>query len=245
MKLAAIYNVWDGVELLNGSMKCLRDHVDLFIIVWQEVSNFGEHFNPLPEIDVSMYNNVVFHKYQPEFGSGFSNERRKRNIGLEIAKAHSCSHFMHIDVDEYYEDFGNAKELYVSLKKRGSVCKLYTYFKSPTLRFDTPDNYYVPFIHSLYANTGAGWSTDPYPFYVDPTRKINETEVIELPGVFMHHFSYVRKDIGRKVRNSSAKNNIEKSTLVSDYHSSLSSGSFVNGYGKMLIEVQNQFKIQI
>ena len=47
MKLAAIYNVWDGEEHLLGSMKCLTGHIDLFIIVFQRVSNFGEPFDPL------------------------------------------------------------------------------------------------------------------------------------------------------------------------------------------------------
>ena len=47
MKLAAIYNVWDGVELLRGSMESVKDGVDLFIIVYQNVSNIGEVFHPL------------------------------------------------------------------------------------------------------------------------------------------------------------------------------------------------------
>jgi hypothetical protein len=41
MKLAAIYNAWDGVELLKGSMNCLKDGVDIFIVIYQDVSNYG------------------------------------------------------------------------------------------------------------------------------------------------------------------------------------------------------------
>jgi hypothetical protein len=122
------------------------------------------------------------------------------------------------------------------------VCKLYTYFKSPTLRFDTPDGYFVPFIHELKPDTFAG--DRQYPFYVDPTRRINETDVIELP-VFMHHFSWIRKDINRKVRNSSAKRNIERSTLLADCLSDdTKAGSFVKDYGKSLIEVTDRFQIE-
>ncbi len=48
MKLAAIYNVWDGVELLKHSIASIKQDVDLIIIVYQDISNFGEEFNPLP-----------------------------------------------------------------------------------------------------------------------------------------------------------------------------------------------------
>jgi len=51
MKLAAIYNVWDGVELLHGSIECIKDHVNQIIIVWQNVSNIGEIYDPMPEME--------------------------------------------------------------------------------------------------------------------------------------------------------------------------------------------------
>lgn len=248
MKLAAIYNVFDGVELLRGSMNTLKYHVDLFIIVWQDVSNYNEYFNPMPFIDVSGIKTVVFHKYNPIIPSnGTSNERNKRNIGLELAKSHGCTHFMHVDVDEYYQDFGKAKQLYEEMGFNGSVCKLFTYFKTPTLRFETPDEYYVPFIHALKPDSMAGYSLEPYPFYVDPTRRINETNVVELPDTFMHHYSWVRKDITMKVRNSSAKKNFERTSLLHDYFDhGIKEGSIVKDYhGKKLITVENTFNIEI
>lgn len=247
MKLAAIYSVWDGVELLRGSMDRLKYQVDLFIIVWQDISNYGEYFNPMQFTDMSSFSNIVLHKYNPEIGIGMTNERNKRNIGLEIAKSYKCTHFLHLDVDEYYEDFGKAKELYVSTGKRGTVCKLYTYFKSPTLRFETPDEYYVPFIHELLPDTAAGWSLTNYPFYVDPTRRINEDEVVNLEGVYMHHYSFVRRNIYMKFRNSSARDNFKRTTLLEDCLSeNVMEGSIVKDYhGKKLIKVVNQFGIVI
>lgn len=243
IKLAAIYNAWDGIELLRGSMLCLKDHVDLFIIVWQDISNFGEKYNPIPDMDLSGFQNVILQKYEPTVGAGMFNEKKKRNIGLDIARANGCTHFIHIDCDEYYEDFGAAKNLYMRAGKRGSVCKLYTYFKLPTLRFETPDGYFVPFIHELRPETQAG--VRHYPFYVDPTRRINETEVIELP-VFMHHFSWVRKDIERKCRNSSAKENIERGTMLKDYYSTeVGPWFYVRDHDKKLVGVPNLFGIDL
>lgn len=242
-KLAAIFNVWDGAELLNGSLKCLKGHVDAIIIVYQDVSNYGEKYDPSSEFSFSGFP-CVFHKYTPFEESGFRNEINKRNIGLTIARELECTHFLHMDCDEYYEDFGAAKgEYFEKNPQGGSVCKMFTYFKSPTLRLENEDNYHVPFIHKLNPGTTAGHSS--YPFYVDPTRKINVDHVIEL-STRMHHFSYVRKDIERKTRNSSAKINIERSQLLQDYHSDqVKSGFFVKDFNQKLIEVPNQFNIKL
>lgn len=245
MKLAAIYNVWDGVELLRGSVKCIKDHVDVFIVVWQDVSNYGEQYSPLADIAGDTFSGVghkvVNVKYYPVVGAGMFNEKKKRNIGLDVARANGCTHFLHLDCDEYYEDFGAAKEFYIKSGKAGSVCSLYTYFKHPTLRFENKDGYFVPFIHELKPDTQAGFRH--YPFYVDPTRRINESDVIELP-VTMHHMSWVRKDIERKCRNSSAKENIEVGTMLLDYHSpEVGPGYYVQDYDQKLTLVPNVFSI--
>lgn len=139
IKLAAIINLWDGIELLRGSIDCYKDHVDEIIIVWQEVSNFGEPHNPPSIINLSSEVNrkTTFLKYDPYFSLGGSqNEVKKRNIGLDIARELRCTHFFHIDVDEYYEDFGGLKKEYLISCKKASICKIYTYFKKPTLRLD-------------------------------------------------------------------------------------------------------------
>ncbi len=243
MKIAAIYNVFDGVELLRGSMMCLKDDVDIFIIVYQQVSNYGELYYPLPDMDLAGFNYLLV-KYNTVALGGSLNEKSKRNIGIDYARQQGCTHFMHVDCDEYYEDFHSAVGEYLERNENGgSVCKMFTYFKEPTLRFENPDNYYVPFIHKLKPNTIAG--VREYPFYADPTRRINEENVIEM-SIKMHHFSWVRKDIGLKVRNSSAKSNIERSQLLLDYHSpEVKSGFYSSDFRQKLIEVDNKFNIKL
>lgn len=255
MKLAAIYNAWDGIELLKGSIDCIKDHVDVVIIVYQKTSNFGEAYNPLPEINRmingSIWNQVgtpfiTLKEFVPEKIGGMFNEKEKRNIGLRVAREFGCTHFLHLDCDEYYKNFAEAKKMYIDSGKKGSVCKLYTYFKHPTYRFANADNYFVPFIHKLTPETVAGGQS--YPFYVDPTRKINETDVTELP-IFMHHFSYIRRNIDRKVRNSSAKKNIEQSSVMEDYYSEVlktrPEGFFIKFFEQSLIVVENYFNINL
>lgn len=253
MKLAAIYNVWDGVELLKGSIDCIKDHVDVIIIIHQKTSNFGEAYDPLPVMQGELMPfqspgepEYIFEEYIPSVHGGARNETAKRNRGIALAREHGCTHFVHMDCDEFYKNFGEAKQMYINSGKPGSVCKLFTYFKDPTYRFAEADNYFVPFIHRLDADTIAG--VKYYPFYVDPTRKINQVDVIELP-IFMHHFSYIRQNIERKVRNSSAKVNLEKSTVMEDYYSAVLSespeGFFVRFFDQKITVVENYFNIKI
>lgn len=242
MKLAAIYNVWDGEEHLTGSINCIKDRVDAIIIVFQNISNFGELHFPLGNLKLPEAK-YFFHEYKPTQINGAFNEKRKRNIGLEIAKQNGFTHFIHLDCDEYYKDFGKAKEAYINSGRDGSACKIYTYFKLATLRFETEDGYFVPFIHKLKPDSCAGSSE--YPYYVDPTRRINEKNVALL-DIHMHHFSWVRKNIERKVRNSSAKFNLERGTMLKDYNNpSVCHGFYVKDYDKKLIEVNNYFNITL
>lgn len=242
MKLAAIYNVWDGVELLKHSMESVKNKVDIFIIVFSNYSNYGEYYAPLSDMDLKGFN-YVLKLYNPEIGHGAYNEKIKRNIGLDLAKSLDCTHFLHMDCDEIYQDFELAVSQYKECGTPGSVAKLYTYFKTPFWRLENEDNYFVPFIHELTPDTFAGFPN--YPFYVDPTRSINCDAVTLLP-VCMHHFSYVRKDIERKCRNSSAKINIEKSQLLQDYYDpDCGPGFFIKDFNQKLIEVENDFNITI
>lgn len=242
MKLAAIYNVWDGVELLYGSMKCLKDEVDIFFLVWQDVSNFGERYNPMDDFKIPDFGcEVILVKYEPRRYCGTENEILKRNLGLQYAKDEGCTHFLHMDCDEYYEDFVSMKQQFLASGAKGSVCKIFTYFKKPTLRLEAHDNYYVPFMHELKADTVAG--VQGYPYYTDPTRRINTNNVICMDAP-MHHYSWIRKDIERKARNSSAKVNIERSQLLQDYYSDeTKAGYFLKDYKQKLVEVDNIFSI--
>jgi hypothetical protein len=255
MRLAAIYNAWDGVELLKGSIDCIKNHVDFIIIVYQNVSNYGEEYSPLKEIDKAVAATederaekgkckIILEYYEPNLArSGAWNEMAKRNRGLIIARKYSCTHFLHMDCDEYYKDFEYMKEQYINSDREGSVCNILTYFKSPVLRFLNYDNYFVPFIHKLRENSISGLGN--YPFYVDPTRRVSCTDVLKIREGAMHHFSYVRKNVERKIRNSSARNNIQKTNILELYNNARA-GDFIEPFfGQHLVEVPNYFNINI
>lgn len=251
MRLAAIYNVFsDSIEILPYSLNCLKGFVEEIIIVHQDISNFGEKGVPIEKYsDYFIKNmfpgtNFTYVKYSPNVSyGGMTNEARKRNLGIDCAKALGCTHFLSMDSDELYEDFGQAKKQYIDSGAKGSVVQMYTYFKKPTLRFANVDSYFAPFIHELKPDTVVG--NGRYPFYCDPTRKPNEQNVALIKEK-LHHFSYVRKDINLKIRNSSARANIEKSTILKDYNNpEVGEGFYVEAFRQKLISVPNIFNIEI
>jgi len=58
--------------------------------------------------------------------------------------------------------------------------------------------------------------------------------------IIMHHYSYIRKDIQKKIRNSTARTNIERSTILTDL-SQAEPGYFCQFYGKLLASTPNVF----
>jgi hypothetical protein len=242
MKLAAIFNVFDGTELLRASIDTVKDHVDKVIVVWQKKSNFGEVYNPFEHFNSDGLEHILEYVFfDPATQNGGKNERIKRNMGIQHARDMGCTHFISMDCDEFFEDFGAVKKAYLQSGADGSVCKMYTYFKKPTWRCANLDSYFVPLIHKLNQDTVSG--VREYPFYVDPTRRINQEHIVELDAV-MHHMSWVRLDIGLKCRNSSAKLNIEEGTLLADYNNpDVGPGFCVRDWKQELVEVPDIFNL--
>ena len=44
IKIGVVYNVFDGEELLEGSIRSIREKVDFIVILFQTVSNFGNQY---------------------------------------------------------------------------------------------------------------------------------------------------------------------------------------------------------
>jgi hypothetical protein len=152
-----------------------------------------------------------------------------------------CTHFMSMDCDEYYDRLEFALAMETAEQYDGTACELYTYFKSPTLRLEKIEDYSVPLIHKIDNQTHGS----RYPVYCDPTRglKTSNFYMFKREEIMMHHFSWVRTDIHQKVRNSSAKKNLDKSSWLQDYENA-KEGSYVSLYDCQLIAVPNRFEIQ-
>lgn len=247
-KLAAIFCVWDDYEMLEHARNNIRPLVDGIIIIDSCRSNYGED---------SQYNIVGLslkgdHHYnrEPQFTHPMNSEMDKRNFGLQKARELGYTHFLMMDADEFYhpKEFLQAKEMFnVNPDLAGLVCPSRVYFKSPTLTIGL-DTTLVPFIHKITPTLKHEFNK-LYPFAwsrheikIDPTRSLNINSGVEMCDIVMEHYSWVRRDYKKKIRNSTARANIEKSTIMEDLLLA-KDGYFCKFYGKILHTVPNYFNL--
>jgi hypothetical protein len=234
MKLGISYSVFDGEELLEASLKCMRPHAYHIVVVYQTVSYTG---NPASQTLLPLLHDLkerqwidtlLYYPTHPN-RSPSGEERRKRNVGLRhIAGVHhqACTHYMTMDTDEFYlpEAFDAAKVAFLEGGYDASVCPMVDYFKSPRVQlapFEQHQDYYVPCISALPVKNTLARSLVGYPFWgthrhgkqkhypvlSDTTRQVpyQRMKIFKREELVMHHMSLVRKDIKSKFLNSSAQ----------------------------------------
>jgi len=213
MKLGISYNLFDGEELIEGSLKQIKECVDYISVVYQTISNYGHNSNPnlesfLKQLKEDGIVNEIL-KFEPNLTkSPHFNEIQKRNIGLQLSKNNGCTHHMSMDTDEYYlkNEFINLKTLIDDNGYDSTYCQMLTYYKTWEYVLDPPEIYYVPLIYSIKENHSYSFGS-PCPVLVDPTRSmsgIKKPIILERNIIQMHHGSYIRNDIKMKFINSSA-----------------------------------------
>lgn len=249
MKLAAVFNVWDGIELLKFAVDNIKNEVDEVIIVWSELSNKQERHNDFNPDD---FKGCVLVKSEPMYMRNPSeSEREKRNVGLNKAKELECTHFIMMDCDEFYDpmEFRMEKERIYKENLNGLVCNIQVYFKKPTLTIGLDPSTRVPFIQKITPRLRFRRNKQ-YPFAydenggmrIDPTRQLSHSKGIEWSNILMHHYSWVRKDIVKKIRNSTA--NLGRSSCLGDY-ANAKPGYFCKMYGAKITKCENKFNIKI
>jgi len=213
MKLFASYNVFDGIELLESSINQIRELTDIIQVTYQTTSWFNKpvlpddldilndlknkklidrldcftNFVPLP--NYSKYNIMLSKKY----------ETNKREFGLKSALQEKATHFISLDVDEFYKpiEFYRAKEIIKENNFDLTACKFINYVKTPEYHRGY-DPKYVPFICKINEQSIMGNN-----FFVtcDPTRGISpgkNTFDFNEGLITMHHMEMVRKNLKHK-----------------------------------------------
>jgi|TARA_B110000240_G_scaffold196964_1_gene250662 hypothetical protein len=226
MKLGVSYNVFDGEELLESSIKSIRDNVDHISVVYQTISNFGNEcgvglITLLEDLKSRGLIDEVF-KYKPLVNKGgHFNEMTKRNLGLSLSEGQKCTHHMAMDTDEFYTDkqFKYLKKVMVEGDYDSGACQMITYYKEPIYRLEPKEEYYVSLIFKTQRGKSFIMGT-PFPVLVDPTRRMNpgKCKVFTREEIEMHHMSYVRKDIKIKLTNSSASPNFKNINNIVTYY---------------------------
>ncbi len=200
MKLGIAYNIFNGEELLEDSLKRLRKHADYIILTYQTISNVGikedtNLFETLNKIDKSLFEDIVL--FEPDFDiTPKLNQTNKRQLGLEMARKNECTHFMTTDCDEFYidEQFEYAKKVIQKYDYKSTACELINYFHTSSFQM-CERKQYVPFIFKINAHTKFKFQMK-MKVPVEPARVCSNRKfyLFDKNELLMHHMSYVRKN---------------------------------------------------
>lgn len=244
------YSVFDGEELLEYSLRSIRAQVDYINVVYQTKSWFGEPCsdNLLDVLkrcqEAHLIDELI--EYVPNLSrTARFQEREKRNIGLQHAIKAGCDYFMPMDCDELYieNELKAAKKYIIKHKITISYVLQIKYAYSPKCR---ELNYvgYVGFFSLINKQSVLGNPDSNSPCLIDSTCRISppfaNCRYFVLPSIKMHHMELVRKDLTRKVKNSSWNDSGKIWTMpscVPDENDRTISGEYVI--------VENQFNIKI
>ena len=253
MKLGVAYNLFDGEELIEYSIKSIRNNVDFISVLYQEVSYHGVKCNEgLLDFLLELKNKGLvdeIYLFEPDLNdtSGDNpqfNETRKRNIGLELSKKNGCTHHMTIDTDEFYTDeqFKTMKHVMEEGDFDSGAVQHCQYYKDSIYILKHKENEYVATIEKINPDTQYVFQAN-YPVPVDPTRKTNNgngrVRIFHRGEVEMHHMSFVRKDIKGKLSSHSSKRYFSDELInqVDEYYKNWTYPNKVMWAGGNLLEV--------
>lgn len=207
MKLGISYGAFDGLELIEYTLRNMRSEVDFICLVRQQTGYHGNAADPvdLEIIDyllrIGLADEVV--DFTPDLTlSPQINETRIRNLGLDRSIANGCTHHTSADVDEFYivEQLKLAKETIGDADC--SVAESIDYFKKPTWKIVPERRHLMAFIHPVSTRYAMNYD---FPQGIDFTRRSDKCDncLVYKPEVFeIHHMNYVRNTIRKKMANN-------------------------------------------
>jgi len=219
-KFAVSYSVWDGEELLEASIRQIRSQVDYINVVWQEKSWTGMPGNPnlKQELEDLQRQGLIDEliEYQSLCNETYQ-EPAKRQLGLDAAIRVGCNYFMTMDTDEFYveEQFAQAKKFMIEGKIDHGFVLIKAYGSSPKKQWIHSEMMpnQVPFFTRIELDSNIDRDMS-YPYIADPSRKIvmrKGARFMLIPGIAMHHMTYVRRNLAQKMKASSAAHIFERS----------------------------------
>ena len=223
MKLGVSYNLFDGEELLEASIKSIRKEAHYISVIYQKKSFRGERASE--NIEKFLYKlklkNLIdeFYLYDKDFTKKeikLEFEQEKRTIGLNLSKKNGCTHHLSMDVDEFYDvkQLKKVKEYITRKDIENTAVPIIEYLKTAEYKFvnsylysEDFDEYtfYCPFIMKINKILPQKYNKKWYPCKADPSRHLNNKKkfyLFSIQDIVMHHMSTVRKDLDRKYKNS-------------------------------------------
>lgn len=228
-KLGLSIVCFDGSEHIKNIIYEIRSLCDVIHVCLQKVSYHGDpidqedvdevqHLKDIGYVDdIIWFNPDLSYKKQKNFDPAIPRkiECKKRNMMLDKLEEAGCSHSIIIDSDEFYdlEDFKRAYDIIDSDESiHITYCQYVNYYNAYDRLLIYPFKAYVPFIaESKYRFE---FNSQDFNGASDPTRRYKlgmagdqkETyAVFNWETVHMHHFSWIRKSVEKKIDNWSAK----------------------------------------
>ncbi len=212
MKLGISYVVFEGEELLPFLLPIIRPDVDFISICYQELSYYGEPASPdlLPLLHELKAKGLIDQLILFEQNLSYPrvvNEINCRNLGIIKSRQVGCTHHISADVDEFYDptQLRYAKKVMEEEEYECSIASLINYYKDPTYMIVPSQGHMVSLIQSIDCVFDINTKSKVM-HHIDPTRKPVPNEkcrVFLLDEIVMHHMTFVRKNIRKKVMNSS------------------------------------------
>jgi hypothetical protein len=239
MKLGVSYSIFEGTELLEYSIKQIREYVDFIVLNYQSFSWYGlpiqkEDLNNIIRLKnnklVDELNCFTIQTYAKNSQEARLLEKQKRNIGRNICYESGCNYFLDIDVDEFYkkEEFLSAKN---NIRTNGfnySVVHYVNYYKLPTYQAINKTNLQVPFICKLdpqkQIGEGHGKFVINSKFVAEDLTRGYDTQndldakgiIFEKEKILMHHMTGVRSNIDLKFKTTSGTKINNEQKVIND-----------------------------
>lgn len=220
--------VFEGSEHLQNIIEEIRKFLDYVVIGLQRISYNGEVLNPNDERaclalkDGGLVDEVIYIDLDKDALPRVQ-ETNKRNLLIQAIEDHGCSHALIIDSDEFYDchEFQKALLEIEVHEYPITYCRYVNYYHDYNhyLVYPFKEGNYVPFItETKYRFEFEGHD---FPKPSDPTRRYKRPTVIKEDGkeyytvsyhefewnvIKMHHLSWLRGNIRKKLYNWSAKN---------------------------------------
>lgn len=209
MKVALAYSVFNGVELLEKSIRTHAPFVDDIIICYQTVSNRG-NFNDTLEKDlvkIATINKVQLHRWNPVLSYDTkTNELNKHNHMIGLCRSIGATHMIISATDHFYQPDQFKLAIEQSANYNLTLTAMFTYYKHPTWQLTPIEDYYMPFMIRLTDKTRFERQSI-YPYKIDPSLKINTSShhrLFEQTEIMMHHYSMIRMNIMDKFKNAAS-----------------------------------------
>lgn len=201
MKLGVAFSVFSGLEFLKPALQNVREFAAHVVLVYSTQSNEG---HPAPAYMLPLLRALVQEGLADELVEHrlpfLSNnplkmqemQRGKRRLGRVACAKAGCTHYMTRDCDEFYDPMQFAKAIEVSERYELTICGLYDYVGSPTLRAKGVSPLHLPFIHAAHCNM----LPKDYGVLMDHERTCDAASFYIFPReeLCMHHMTAVRYD---------------------------------------------------